>query len=557
MSTKQLINSVKISNTSPYSNFNNSVDTTGRINEKLHTKFNKSDVITLDTIVPEEGLDQKVYSAAKTNELIEASVLDPSLTLHLTNPETSLILDGDLKSNNCSLDMNDNYYISSDYVKNGITSITFDDKLDLIVNNDTLYISQDISANNQMKVRHTLSTIDSLDSEHNTMDILTDFYNINGPTLTSYTKSNIKTFIINDSTNGPLLISCSQNIINNLNNNYVSSIFNINENEFYTKSITSSVITGNTCIKYLYQNNNDIYGIFYKDNEQNGVNVYSFKLSYIIDNYNISVSFTDLSNPFTINDTTINNINVDFKDNLMYVYDKANDTLYEVNIIPNNSDLIVNTTINDITGSTNLSNSVCKLYINDNKAFIVLTDTASTYDCTIYTYDFNNTNKKNYIIPPKATSIISTTPNLSPHLCIKNNNLYVYVNNDNNNAYLYVIDMNSVVSGTSITEETQTFSSNYIINTIYSNSYIYALLKDSSTNYGKVYYYEFTIGYYQIGQSETNLYKNVIITSNSAVVNSDPVNNKDITNKGYVDYVADNINSIKLEINSSQDEDFS
>ncbi len=67
--TTQLINSVKISNTSPYSNFNNSVDTTGRINEKLSTKFNKTDIITTGSnSIP---TDNNVYSSLKIDDIIK------------------------------------------------------------------------------------------------------------------------------------------------------------------------------------------------------------------------------------------------------------------------------------------------------------------------------------------------------------------------------------------------------------------------------------------------------------------------------------------------------
>lgn len=552
----QLINSVKISNTSPYSNFNSSVDTTGRINEKLHTKVNKADIITLNEIVPSTGLDEKIYSAAKTDELLEAATLDTSLPLHLTNTETSLITDGDIKSNNCYTNINDAYYISSDYIKNGVSNITFDDNLDILLNDNKLYISQDVSTNNQMKVKLTTSVNNSLDDTQHTMVLTNDFFDINGAQLTTYTKSNIKTFIINDTNNGPLLLSCSQNITNSLNNNYITSIFNINDTEFLTKTITSSVITGNTCIKYIYQNENNIYGIFYKDNEQNGINIYSFNVEYIINNNNISISFTNLSNPYTLNNATINDIYTYFVDNLMYVYNKSNDTLYILNIIPNNSDLTLINSISNITGSTNLNNSACKLYIDNNKCYILLIDT-TTYECIIYIYNINNSTKINYIIPPQSTQIISTTQNLLPHLCIKNNNLYVYVNNDNNNLYSYVINMDTTASGTSISTVSQTYNNTFIINSIYSDSYFYAIFKNTTDNYGKVYYYKYLTGYYKIGQSETNLYKNVVISSNSAIVNSIPVNNKDITNKEYVDYKADNITSIKLEINTSQDEDFS
>ena len=64
----QNITKINISNNETFSDRNNQIDTTGRINEKLFTKFNKNDIIKLNQTEEEEE-DNKVYSKLKTEDL--------------------------------------------------------------------------------------------------------------------------------------------------------------------------------------------------------------------------------------------------------------------------------------------------------------------------------------------------------------------------------------------------------------------------------------------------------------------------------------------------------
>ena len=89
----QNINRINISNNETFEDRNNQIDTTGRINEKLYTKFNKGDVIKSN----EQPIinDDKVYSTAKTNELFVKK--EEEDLVKLTNTNTSLITNGDIK----------------------------------------------------------------------------------------------------------------------------------------------------------------------------------------------------------------------------------------------------------------------------------------------------------------------------------------------------------------------------------------------------------------------------------------------------------------------------
>lgn len=70
MSINQSINKINISETQ--TNYNNQIDTTGRINDKLKIKFNKNDIIKKDN---NQSIlnDDKVYSAAKIDYIFETN----------------------------------------------------------------------------------------------------------------------------------------------------------------------------------------------------------------------------------------------------------------------------------------------------------------------------------------------------------------------------------------------------------------------------------------------------------------------------------------------------
>ena len=100
----QTINKINISSNELFINRNNQIDTTGRINEKLITKFNKDDVITFNSEIP-ESRDNKVYSAAKTDDLISSLDINSyvkkveSDPVFLTNKVNSLYTDGKINVN--------------------------------------------------------------------------------------------------------------------------------------------------------------------------------------------------------------------------------------------------------------------------------------------------------------------------------------------------------------------------------------------------------------------------------------------------------------------------
>ena len=64
----QNITKINISDNETFSDRNNQIDTTGRINEKLFKKFNKNDIIKLNQTEEKEE-DNKVYSKLKTEDL--------------------------------------------------------------------------------------------------------------------------------------------------------------------------------------------------------------------------------------------------------------------------------------------------------------------------------------------------------------------------------------------------------------------------------------------------------------------------------------------------------
>ena len=68
MNEKQIITKINVTSNEKYISFNDRIDTTGRVNEKLSTKFNKNDVIsTTSELLPS---DENVYSSLNTNELL-------------------------------------------------------------------------------------------------------------------------------------------------------------------------------------------------------------------------------------------------------------------------------------------------------------------------------------------------------------------------------------------------------------------------------------------------------------------------------------------------------
>jgi len=93
MSNNQIIEYINISSPDTetpdrFNKYNNQIDTTGRINQKLIKKFNKEDIIKKDNIETILN-DDKVYSAAKIDDIIEKNTYSYTVNNIIENEETA------------------------------------------------------------------------------------------------------------------------------------------------------------------------------------------------------------------------------------------------------------------------------------------------------------------------------------------------------------------------------------------------------------------------------------------------------------------------------------
>ena len=498
--TYQLINSVKISNTDPYSNFNNSIDTTGRVNEKLSTKFNKNDIISLNSTIPEER-DNKVYSAAKIDELIVPIDLSnyvkkqESDTVYLTNKNNSLIVDGKININ--SFGENANYATNTNMDPIEITNMVYYKDYLFLVNNHTsepaltklykLQLSEDKLSYEIIKTIDLTTT--------NSLNLLAYIYNdklfVVYQTLTpSVVESHIEIIydIINDIIYKPkedefqitdsifnfIVISSKLYAFTSINFETPLKLINVNYEKIYEEDE----------FKYYFSINETDY---LKDNGKISYSeiIHEYKCNLVhLNNYIFTVSNNGLI-VYKIDLTkTTNKITNEYEDftktyycltlcnNYIYAIAKESNQYKLVIIDINKFDPIYGTGIetknlDNISFSNMYSN--CILYSNSNDLLYAI----ELYNSKIFTIELNNNyNVLSYDITNNATILSSV---------IKVRDLYLYLNNKQICSYTHSM----------------------------SNLYFSPI--------------------------KSNFYNNIQITNNTASVQSTPVNDKDIVNKEFVD----------------------
>lgn len=539
----QQINKVKITENVSFTNFNDTIDTTGRINEKLTTKFNKKDIIkTNSNMAP---TDNNVYSSLKTKELIENIDLSNYVkkeeedTVYLINKENSLTTDGKINinglnqnikyasndvSNDDDIVISDIGYTDINYYKNKLYFVNY------IYNTSTtdaaLYIlsisDNKLTYNIEQKINLTFG------------DVELNFIKLN--------VNNIYTFIYNDK-----LIIVYQDTSNKKSR--IELIYDLTENISYTKKDpgNSENITFENSILYsFYIYNNKLFGLISETYTTFDLNIKLIDISYekIGNNYYFSINKPNYDEEENNYGTLLPNYefqdtkyNLCLINNFIYTINQTVLLIYQVD--PSTEKLIQNYYTDEKT------NRYCLTYNND----IVYCLTKEDNDiCQLIMYDTKRFNPSESEEIGKTTIDLSNIPfdNLKKYVLYysKDNYLYLY---ETNTTKLYSINLNNneVITYDIYDEQkikTSTFNdkTNYLF---LENKQICICTTNASINLS-------------LSPNSSNFYDNLNISSNSITIETNPTNKKDVVNKEYVDNSIDNIDSIKLTINDTPDEDF-
>ena len=576
--TYQLINSIKITTNATYAGENNKknkqIDTTGRINEKLSTKFNKEDVLkTQET----SDLNNKVYSAAKIDEIIETMDLrnyvkkEEEDLVKLTNSNTSLITNGDIKIQVEEIQQNQQQTqqeseiidkiilskegkITSQSTKtNDITvgGIRYKKQNETFINNivfkgqTTNGIYFITNNNNITNFYYIENSLDKIILQHFNLEIPTTIQNYK--IITSFIYNEylyvLIQYIEDNKTKNKIL---SFNLINKINTyNDIVEIYNPPETNSNTNNTTNEITPikeiptfENEFIKSIVINENDVYLIDYN---------YIYLLIFInrIPSHFVKLLSinTEEQNPtplinYNIKDVyNINNYIYIFCEEGYYKYDINNVYLYNyIEYIYNDDNLIHNYSYTII--DKNLQTIYFKFTKNNN----------------IYYFDEINTtnedpsNIKILIFPPNPNLPSHIIKDNVSHYTIENNIIYFIEEYEEDNEFKYkfkIFDNN--MKKLSIDENTP------IKNNVSFNSYI-PLIK---FNNGlmlletSLHYNNYNIGTPLMEISGTTTYiknlrinnNNIILAAPTVITTGDNVSNKIVTKnmviKDYDLYITD------------------
>lgn len=431
MSTFLTINKINKSLNDEYTNRDNQIDTTGRINQKLIKKFNKNDVVSTNSdLVP---LDSNVYSSLKTNELLEENkynyVVDTIYDINDLN-----------KTGNIIFIKNNEYYILQKY--NGETYENYNVNIGSSVfvkdikNIYYLYNYTNTNPRNQLwsndiNINNNGNIIIDDNKFNNSLDITETNIRNNFRSKINLSKDKTKLFYFNNATNN-YYVYCNEIQNNTIINTYKIGFYINNTLKFLNSycliddiiilQSAGSAETNKIFVYFDYRtlnlneiDENNVYKINYEDIDNLG-NIKQITINYKDENDNYTF----------FNDKTFNNEN---KSVLNIIKDDYNNNIsfnQYVLYIYNNELYFITTSQDNNTNKNNLY-MICKINFSDIKIDIInyCQFNNTSYDFTGITVYYNNDNNKFYCF---LNTIM---------LSYSYNNIYYLISDENNNRNVY------------------------------------------------------------------------------------------------------------------------
>ena len=615
MNEKNTIEKINVSKDNLYKDFNNQIDTTGRINEKIQkNKFNYlvDEIKEVEPIpdkntpklifiynsndnlyllkrkiknnnssysyeifdiqlgsllfVKEENETYLLYNKEEiNNEIIQYwrvfEKFDPSKTLHLTNKQ-SLITDGSIEMNNI---INSNYNIDELNIRNNKSSQIYltKDKLNMFYCNNTSsspYIYYNFLNKNEIIKTYKISFVDENDNYKyvSAMFLINDILLVLlGNNLFTYIYFNYRELNLNNLVNDEIKINYET-----IDNTGIYKKIKVNEkvnDEFI--NIIDKTFNGDS--KSVLEMVNEYNNFIISDYQ---FYIYNNECYFLLRAYNpIDILKTD---PY---------LNIICKIN----FDKNKIDIFNyLNISINNGFEIYNFIIYEY--SNLLYNVISLKFNNGNYYYYYLTldnnDTRLNYSLQKNNYAFTNKSFITYInnnvyicecyskhIYVKLSFDKTSTTNITISdlsTVIKNNSYNGYAYDDNYiyfgylNSNKYIIDKYDCLNNKIITN-ILSFDNNTDTSTINNNNklclcYNIFITYSKKTDYIKLYLKSYNDTSIYIDNSKTII--NNEIELYKGTIEFSPVDNYDITNKKYVDNKTNNLNcsSISLPINPDQ-----
>ena len=456
---------------------------------------------------------------------------NPEETLHLYN-EQSLITDGKININ--GLNQNINYALN-----NGVIKISDIDYTDINYYKNKLYF---VNYYNSGDTPNAKLYILSISDDKLTYKIEHEIELTLGNVGFNVNVNNIYTFIYNDK-----LIIVYQDTTQKKSR--IELIYDLIENISYTIENPGNITFENSILYSLYIYNNELFGLINKYYSDEEIHIKLIDISYkkIDNNYYFSINKNNYDDEDNNYGTLLPNYEIqDTKYNLClinnFIYTINQNVLCIYQIDPSTKKLIKDDYEEEVY-------YYCLTYNND--IVYCLCTTKTKEKCQLIMYDTKTFN-------PSADETGKTIIDLTENIPFDDTKKYVLYYSKDNYLYLYEINTtklysinlnnnNEVITYDIYDEQTQ---QNVKIKTsVFNNRINYLFLENKQICI-------YTNTNLSLSPISSIFYNNLNVSSNSITIETVPTNKKDVVNKEYVDNSIDSIDSIKLTINDTPDEDF-